>query len=146
MGWGAQVRRIAADAGGWRESTRRASGMRGTANRTSTIRREAGKGKRVEDAKRAPTVSDTRPQRRLRPALGAHFFDRAMVSIPDRPGAMVEMRDQGRFAFLGGASGPIDRAGPMRRASIFRYSLSQVAPPSVERSAVQEKRSGRMSW
>src|SRR5256712_7888388 len=36
--------------------------------------------------------------------------------------------------FFAGASGPRDRGGPMRRASIRKKSVTQVFPPSVERS------------
>src|SRR5207247_2936734 len=46
--------------------------------------------------------------------------------------------------FSAGASGPRDRGGPMRRASIRKKSVTQVFPPSVERSPLQEKRSGRL--
>ncbi len=47
--------------------------------------------------------------------------------------------------FLAGASGPSKRGGPMRRTSICMCFVVHVFPPSVERSAVQEKRSGWMS-
>src|SRR2546426_5869376 len=47
-----------------------------------------------------------------------------------------------RFA---GASGPRLRGGPIRRASRRWEIATHVLPPSVERSAAQEKRSGRMS-
>jgi hypothetical protein len=46
---------------------------------------------------------------------------------------------------LAGLSGASERGGPTRRAAIVRWARSQVVPPSVERSAVQEKASGRMS-
>ncbi|HEU0093255.1 MAG TPA: hypothetical protein VFS78_14155 [Vicinamibacteria bacterium] len=41
--------------------------------------------------------------------------------------------------------GPIDREGPMRRASSCWKFVVQAFPPSAERSAAQEKRSGPMS-
>jgi hypothetical protein len=45
----------------------------------------------------------------------------------------------------GGARGPIERAGPILRASILSWFDSHVAPSSRERSATHEKRSGRIS-
>jgi hypothetical protein len=47
-------------------------------------------------------------------------------------------------AFRAGASAPMARGGPMRRASIVMWPATHVRPPSVERPAVHEKRSGRM--
>ena len=64
-------------------------------------------------------------------------------------GAMPECGlEQGRpeiSHFFTGASGPRDRGGPMRRASICSHCGVHVLPPSVERSPVQEKRSGPMA-
>ena len=65
-----------------------------------------------------------------------------MVAGADGRGEQCSWR---RLHRLAGASGPKERGGPMRRASIVWKLVVHVRPSSVERSALHENRSGRMS-